>query len=60
MSEIEQAIEVFKDDLRALVEKFEKEHGALLVDVKYDGFNKKVTYTIADGSAKFIRLNEII
>lgn len=56
MSEIEKNIEVFKEDLRALVERFEKENGMLLVDVKYDGFDKSVKYTIADGNAKYIRL----
>lgn len=57
MSEIEKNIEVFKEDLRLLVERFEKENGMLLVDVKYDGFDKSVNYTIANGNAKFIRPN---
>ncbi len=56
MSEIEKAIETFKNDLRALVDRFEKENKAILVDVKYDGFSKSVKYTIADGNAKYIRL----
>ena len=57
MSKIEQNIEVFKNDLRALVERFEKENGMLLVNVKYDGFDKSVNYTIADGNAEYIRPN---
>ena len=57
MSEIEKNIEVFKEDLRALVERFEKENGMLLVNVKYDGFDKSVNYTIADGNAKYIMPN---
>jgi len=57
MSEIEKNIEVFKEDLRALVERFEKENGMLLVDVKYYGFDKRVNYTIANGNAKFIMPN---
>jgi hypothetical protein len=56
MNETEKSLEVFKNDLRALVERFEKENGMLLVDVKYDGFDKSVKYTITDGNAKFIRL----
>lgn len=56
MSRIEKNLEKFKDDLRMLVERFEKENGMLLVNVKYDGFNKSVTYTITDGNAKFTKL----
>lgn len=62
MSEIEQLeqnIEDFKRDLIALVEKFEKENGMLLVNVKYDGFDKSVNYAITDANARFVRINEI-
>ena len=54
MSVTEQNIEIFKNDLRALVERFEKENGLFVLDIKYDGFSKKVNCAITGGNPKFI------
>lgn len=56
MSEIEKALEDFEKELVRVVDKFEKEHGLFVVDVKYDGFNKSVTYTYAGENFKFTKL----
>jgi len=55
MSEIERRLKDFEEELLKVIEKFEKEHGLLMVDVKYDGFNKSVTYTFAGENFKFTK-----
>lgn len=56
MSEIERRFKDFEEELLKVIEKFEKEHGLLMVDVKYDGFNKSVTYTFAGENFKFTKV----
>lgn len=56
MSKTEQHLKDFEEELVKVIEKFEKEHGLLMVDVKYDGFNKSVTYTFAGENFKFTKV----
>jgi len=54
MSETEQNIEIFKNELRSLVDRFEKENGLFVLEIKYDGISRKVNYAITGGNPKFI------
>ena len=55
MSEIERHLKDFEEELVNVIERFEKEYGLLMVDVKHDGFNKSVTYTFAGENFKFTK-----
>ena len=55
----------FEDDLQKVIDKFEKEYGLFIVDIKYDGFSKNInydgydkgiTYTFAGENFKFTKV----
>ena len=50
---IEEALKAFEGELIKVIDRFEKENGVLMVDIKYDGYNKSVNYTISGGNYKF-------
>lgn len=58
MSEIrQQDFKDFEDDLQRVIDKFEKEHGMFIVDIKYDGFTKNINYTFAGENFRFTKDN---
>ena len=58
MSEIrQQDLKDFEGDLQKVIDKFEKEYGMFIVDIKYDGFSKNIHYTLAGENFRFTKDN---
>lgn len=54
MDKTEENIERLKQELIDAIDRFEKENGLFVLDIKYDGFSKKVNYAITGENPKFI------